>query len=1090
MTLSNTVINRRYIIHNMLGQGGMGEVYRSTDRLSGQVVALKRVTGFADQIGELPSTENDFFLALSDEFRTLASIRHPNIISVLDYGFENKQPYFTMELLEAPRTILEFGQNLSLSEKIKLITEVLQALVYLHRRGILHRDLKPGNILVTQAGVVKVLDFGLSLESANSRSNIHHNAVGTIAYMAPELFADKPASVASDLYAVGVIACELLAGHHPFNNKNIALLINGILSSEADLKGLEDEMSPIVGRLLLKEPEDRYDDAGLVIRELCYAADQPLPVESSAIRESLLQTAKFSGRKDELQLLRTALDNISSPGVNGDATSRTWLVGGESGVGKSRLLDEIRIRALVKGALVLRGQAITEGSIPYQVWRDPIRRLVLSIDLDDNDAPVLKRLLPDIDQLLERPIPEPPDLDPQTSQSRFMRVVTDIFRALQQPTMLILEDLQWASDENLELLKRIIPLTHDVPLIIIASYRDDERPKLHEEISGTTLLKLKRLDEPSVADFSESILGQSGRDAKIVNWLYRETEGNVFFLVEVLRELAENAGELDLINKANLPATLMSSGIRSIIQNRMQQVPEDARSGLQLAALAGRELDLKLMGAFVTDLESWLARSAFSAVIEVEQDRWRFAHDKFREGLISTIQDDALAGMHRRLAETLEQVHPDDPSYVPAIARHYRQAGIHDKAVHFHILAGDYAKKGFANREAIAFYQAAIDELKHLDTEQSEEWRPVLLVLYENYGEVLTLGGQYEDGHNALSKALEYTRPSDVLQQAAIYRTIGESWEHRRQFAEAMKALIRAVEILDDNSMPTDPQWQESWIEVLVRRMRVSYWMNNIQGMRNDSERLRPVIAQYGAIPQRRLYAAMIALTDLRKNHFTVTKETIQEMEANLPESKDWGYSTSDTFAHFSVAFVYMWYGDLETAEKNMQESAAETAHIGDVTNHTRALAYLTLIRRKHEKVDETKEYAERTLQMALVGKMVEYTASAYGHQAWAALREGNLDKARSLAEQGFQLIKTVPIGSIIIWITLWPLMAVEIQMKETEEAIEHAKVLLGPTQQPLPDAVKAALEAAIEAWDAKDIDTVYLRLVEAHGAARPYGYV
>ncbi|MEP6988397.1 MAG: serine/threonine-protein kinase, partial [Chloroflexota bacterium] len=485
MVASPTLINKRYIVNNMLGQGGMGEVYRATDRLTGQIIALKRVTALANQPNDTPSTDNDFYLALSDEFRTLASIRHPNIISVLDYGFEDKQPYFTMELLETPQTILEAAHDTPLSKKIELLIEVLQALVYLHRRGVLHRDLKPGNILVNQAGVVKVLDFGLSLAGTNSRSNIHTNTVGTIAYMAPELFADEPASIASDLYAVGVIACELLTEQYPFNQKNIALLINGILSSLPDLTGLDDEMAAIVGRLLSKEPQNRYASATDVIHDLCLAADQPAPIESSAVRESFLQAAKFTGRTQELQLLKVALDKTVKMSLDDDSTdlsSRMWLVGGESGVGKSRLLDEIRIRALVRGALVLRGQAITEGSIPYQVWRDQIRRLALSVDLND-DAPVLKSLLPDIDMLLERSIPEPPSLDPQMSQHRFIRVVTDMFRALQQPTVVILEDLHWASDENLELLKRVIPLTRELPILIIASYRDDERPKLSSELS-------------------------------------------------------------------------------------------------------------------------------------------------------------------------------------------------------------------------------------------------------------------------------------------------------------------------------------------------------------------------------------------------------------------------------------------------------------------------------------------------------------------------------------------------------------------------------------------------------------------------------
>jgi len=593
---------------SVLGQGGMGIVYRAIDRLTGQVVALKQVTASFDKSRDTPSGDtSDFRLALSDEFRTLASLRHPNIISVIDYGFDVGQPYFTMELLENPRTILTAAQDLRLDEQVQLLVEPLQALAYLHRRGVLHRDLKPGNIFLDEDGIVKVVDFGLSIPGTYSRTNVQQNTAGTLAYMAPELFSEEAATVASDLYAVGIIACELLSGHHPFNQKNVALLISGILSLPPDLSGLEGELAAVVGRLLAKQPEDRYGSAVDAIEAFCRAIAQTPPLETAAIRESFLQAAKFVGRSSELESLKQALSSIltqqrSTPSADVSITPHAWLVAGESGVGKSRLLDELRIRALVRGAVVLRGQSITEGSVPYQLWRDPLRRLILMIDLSDDDAGVIKTLVPDIDTLLERTIPEAPPLDPQSSQSRFVKVVTDVFRLLKQPTVVILEDLQWAGDENLDLLNRLIPLTVDIPLLFIASCRDDERPDLHKLLSGIQLLKLKRLDEAGIAELSESILGDGGRHPQIVELLQRETEGNVFFLIELVRALADQAGRLGLIGEADFHNKVLPKGIQDIIQRRLDRVDQDSYHLLYLAALAGRELDLDVLDAFAPNI--------------------------------------------------------------------------------------------------------------------------------------------------------------------------------------------------------------------------------------------------------------------------------------------------------------------------------------------------------------------------------------------------------------------------------------------------------------------------------------------------------
>jgi eukaryotic-like serine/threonine-protein kinase len=368
------LVGNRYQLKDELGSGAMGIVYKAYDRLYRKTVALKQVIALFENSGTTvdANSSTSMRLALANEFQVLSSLRHPHIIGVSDYGFHQGQSYYTMQYIESPTTIRQYAQGKSLTDQIRVLVEMLQALQYLHRRGIIHRDLKPDNALVSTEGAVNVLDFGLATVIASKTGE--QSISGTIAYMAPEVLQGESISAASDLYAVGVIAYEIFAGHHPFDLKNVGTLIFDIIQKPIDVSAMDvpEEIALIVERLLSKTPEDRYTDAESVINAFNTVTSFDIPNESLEIRESYLQAAHFVGRERELGQLKTALDDVLQN--KGSA----WLIGGESGVGKSRLIEEIRTLALVQGALVLNGQGVAEGGLSYQMWLNPLRRLILS----------------------------------------------------------------------------------------------------------------------------------------------------------------------------------------------------------------------------------------------------------------------------------------------------------------------------------------------------------------------------------------------------------------------------------------------------------------------------------------------------------------------------------------------------------------------------------------------------------------------------------------------------------------------------------------------------------------------------------------
>lgn len=709
-----STLGQRYHLLNLLGEGGMGRVYRAIDRLTGQVLALKRVLVPTEQLGFATRTDlqTDFHVALAQEFQLLCGLRHPSIIGVLDYGFDSeRQPFLTMELIEGAQTVLEAAQDQPLVVQVELLMQLLQALSYLHRRDVVHRDLKPSNVLV-KSGRVKVLDFGISIMQGE-RSGVS----GTLSYMAPEILLGKVAGVAADLYAVGVIAFELLAARPLFNAESPTKLIKQILETPLDelLFGLDSRVATLLQRLLAKNPQDRFSSASEAMTTLNAIVNQPLVVETVVERESFLQTSRLVGRETEVGLLSTSLtDAIAGLGSS-------WLIGGESGIGKSRLLDELRTLALVNGTVVLRGYAASGGSRPYEVWREPLRRLILSNDLDNVEAGILKTVIPDISNLLERKTIDVPNFDSESIKARLLSTIANVFKRCEQPMLVLLENLHWADEESLDLLALLVQMAAWLPLMIVGSYRDEELPNLPARLPEMQVIRLKRLSPNAIAELSRSMLGTAGSQARIVDLLQRETEGNPFFLIEVVRALAEEAGRLDKIGDMELPEHVFTGGVRRIIERRLSRVTPAGRPLLQISAVSGNRLDLAVLSTAspTTNMEQWITDCAGVAVLEMRDGRWHFAHDKLRIGLIENLDSEQLRTLHQQVATAIEQTHPNATSEVANLAFHWHEAQDVEKEGYYVALAGEQALRSGAYQTAVPYLERALVLASHSKIKRS-----------------------------------------------------------------------------------------------------------------------------------------------------------------------------------------------------------------------------------------------------------------------------------------------------------------------------------------------------------------------------------
>lgn len=841
MNTRASALNDRYILLEKLGSGGMGTVYRAADRLTSQIVALKQVSVEAGALSfGVETDQHDLRVSLAHEFQTLASLRHPNIISVLDYGFDEAgKPFFTMPLLVDAVDIRQAAEKVPLKSKLALIGQMLEALRYLHRQGIIHRDLKPGNVMVNTQGQVKLLDFGLAVEPEKVRG-----VAGTLAYLAPEILQGLAPSAAADLYAVGVIAYEIITGKYPYDTASSHELMRQVVSVMPNLsllpetveQWLDQETHPpelpldtrtmilpdsllrsadtttaddsrtflandlippvtetqpslptpnsaqhrmafpekeeplslreVIGKLLAKAPTDRFSDAENALTHLSALSGDHSLVQNASVRESYLQAAKFIGRERELETLMDAL---------GAAQSRkgsAWLIGGESGVGKSRLLDELGAQALVGGVLVLRGLAVESLSLPYQLWRDPLRRLLLTTHLSDLDAGILKGIVTDLDTLIGRTIPPAPPLEGRAAADRLMLAVTSVFRRQQRPILLLVEDLQWATN-GLELLRALSEIAHRLPLMIVGSYRSDERPDLPDTLPAMRHIHLERFNTAQITHLSRSMFGEVGATRPLVNLLERETEGNPLFMVEVAWALIEEVGGLDQVRLDRLPDHVLAGGVRSILLRKLARVPLFAQPLLRLAAAAGRLIDPQLMRRLAPNLnlENWLAACLNAGVMGVRDGRWSFTHDRLRASLLDTMASDERRESHLVIARALEAIHGEDPSYASVLMEHWGAAGDAQKEAAYAIITGEQALQGSRLAEARTLFEGALSKL-------SEGDRPRRALAAIALGETAEKLSDYTGASNHLQAGLSLAEDDPVLRVRAHNGLSGVA--HRR----------------------------------------------------------------------------------------------------------------------------------------------------------------------------------------------------------------------------------------------------------------------------------------------------------------------
>lgn len=779
----NRLINNRYQLLNVLGTGAMGEVYLVKDFLNPEKpIALKVIK----QELVTPDTVRTF----KQEFDIMSRLRHPNLVRVYDFGFDQitGDYYMTMQALNGKSldTHIASGTIFSGDETCGIMIACCRALAFSHARKILHRDINPKNIVLTDEAVhsnrVKLMDFGLAdlLGEAWYRG-IQTKPKGTIAYIAGEVLQGR-AYTQTDIFALGMTFFELLTGSFYYENHSaqeiIFLLRDPVQFEEYKAKRLNavpnEGLKRVLEKMTVFAPEDRYASCMEIIRDINTARGTTIDFESDQTKYAYILGAGFVGRRQEFEALKKHLEGQDH------AYNALWIIG-EAGVGKSRLFFEF------KKYCQLHTIAFSEGSCREHQYLSPFLPILDDLLLKANEAlisrygPELKKLLRNHHRLcnITPTIIEDPKIRQFMIIKSLVEFMIDCANTGDTPLVVYFNDMHICDETTITalsvLVKKVTPADN---LKLFFSSRREGIAKLEKSIpvDSTKRMKLLPFDEITVKGYIDAIFGENRIGPVLENSIPRinnRVGGNPFYLQELIKSLVETNNltchEAFWELPHHLPEINIPTHLEDLIISRLDRLNLTAAQKriLEVMAFLNREISYHELNGiipldydfitFLKDFEIVKSDMGESHII------YKLAHDLITDTISSRVKD--RAGLHNFIAERLENNNNENiEPYLEEIADHYYRAKNKAKAKVYLAKAGEQAVKNYENNKIIDLYDKLI---ALLDTDEDSAQKINLMLeisdVYERTdrrkecialnNEIITLARKIDD-KNSEAKAL------------------------------------------------------------------------------------------------------------------------------------------------------------------------------------------------------------------------------------------------------------------------------------------------------------------------------------------------
>jgi PAS domain S-box-containing protein len=785
----------------------------------------------------------------------------------------------TMLVLEDPggEPLQHLGEPMDGGRFLRLAIYLAEALGKVHRRGLVHKDIKPANILVNRAtGAVKLSGFGIASRLPRERQAPEPPELiaGTLAYMAPEQTGRMNRSIdaRSDLYALGVTLYQMLTGSLPFTASDPMEWVHCYIARQPIppselVTTIPPQLSAIVMKLLAKTGEERYQTAGGVEADLrtCRAALEsfgrvdPFSLGTQDVPDRLMIPERLYGREREIDTLLATFDRVVAQG-----TTELVLVSGYSGIGKSSVVNELHKALVPPRGLFAAGKFDQyKRDIPYTTLAQALRSLVRQIlvkseaEVDqwrralkeavEPNGQVIVSLVPELEVIIGKQ-PPVPDLPPRDAHNRFQLVFRRILGAFarpEHPLALFLDDLQWLDTATLDLLEHLVTHSEVRHLLLVGAYRDNEVSPSHPLLRTLEAVRKAgaRVQEIVLAPLGLDDVGQlvadamhcePGRVRPVAQLVQEKTDGNPFFAIQFFTALAEEgllafdpATRAWQWNMGRIRAKSYTDNVVDLMTAKLRRLSATTQEALKQFACIGSVAPTPTLalvhGRTEAAIHAALWEAVHAGLVFREDSAYKFLHDRIQQAAYSLIPDEQRAAIHlhigRMLRSSLTAEEFGEHLFDVANQLNRGAAALVDRdekaqVATIDLRAGRKAKASAAYASARAYFAAGMALLDESDWGSRYE---LVFSVWLERAECEFLSGDFDKAEPLIAELLQ--RAVSKVDQAAVYHLKIALHVMRSENAQAVVGALTCLRPFGIN-LPAHPTWEQ------VQAEYESVWRN------------------------------------------------------------------------------------------------------------------------------------------------------------------------------------------------------------------------------------------------------------------------